>query len=65
MQKEIENKLDALKNICTRYGVRRLYLFGSATRQDFNTNSDVDFLISFDESLSIEQYTNNYGLLIL
>ena len=60
MQKEIENKLDALKNICTRYGVRRLYLFGSATRQDFNTNSDIDFLISFDESLSIEQYTNNY-----
>jgi len=36
--------------LCRRFGVRRLDLFGSATRDDFEEpRSDVDFLVEFLE----------------
>ena len=60
MQLYIKNRLDDLKNICTQLGVKRLYLFGSATSRNFDSESDIDFLIAFDENLPIEQYTQNY-----
>ena len=36
-----------------------MYAFGSACSEHFNIESDLDFLISF-ENLAIEQYTDNY-----
>ncbi len=37
--------------LCRRYHVRRLDLFGSAARDDFDVErSDVDFLVEFDRS---------------
>ena len=48
MQAAISNKLDALADICRRYGVSRLELFGSAARDDFDpARSDADFLVTF------------------
>ena len=36
--------------ICRRYGVRRLELFGSAARDDFDpTRSDIDLLVELDD----------------
>ena len=35
---------------CRRWKVRELALFGSALRVDFKPESDVDVLVSFDES---------------
>lgn len=35
---------------CQRWQVRELALFGSALRPDFKPESDVDVLISFDET---------------
>ncbi|NOX19084.1 MAG: nucleotidyltransferase domain-containing protein [Chlorobi bacterium] len=60
MQPFIKNKISELKNICSRLGVRRLYIFGSASSTDFDEGSDIDFLISFSDALSVEQYTSNY-----
>ena len=60
MNPVIEKKLDEIKQICSQLGVKSLYVFGSATGDEFNAESDLDFLISFDENLTIEQYTNNY-----
>jgi predicted nucleotidyltransferase len=40
--------------------VKRLYAFGSAVSGDFNENSDIDFLISFSDNLSPEEYSDNY-----
>ncbi len=60
MQKIIENKLSELKIICSLLGVRRLFVFGSVMSDKFSDDSDIDVLISFDENLSIEQYTQNY-----
>lgn len=38
---------DALVSYCRRNGIRRLDLFGSATREDFGPDSDVDLLVDF------------------
>ncbi|NCO56480.1 MAG: nucleotidyltransferase [Bacteroidetes bacterium CG02_land_8_20_14_3_00_31_25] len=60
MQKILENKISVLQNICVELGVKRLYAFGSVVSNHFGDDSDIDFLISFAENLSIEQYTSNY-----
>ena len=60
MQKILENKKSELKKICRSLDVKRLYAFGSVVSDKFREDSDIDFLISFMENLSIEQYTNNY-----
>lgn len=51
MLKEIETRREQIAELCRRYGVRRLELFGSAARgSDFEPGrSDIDFLIEFNE----------------
>lgn len=41
---------DALASFCSRWKIRRMELFGSALRSDFDEESDVDVLVTFDES---------------
>lgn len=61
MQPIIEQRKEELKNICVRLKIRRLYAFGSAVSSDkFKENSDIDFLIAFDDSISPEEYSENY-----
>ncbi len=55
----IENKKPELQQLCEKYAVKSMYLFGSASKGDFNKESDIDILISFQE-LAFEQYTENY-----
>lgn len=44
----IEDKREAIALLCRRHGVQRLYVFGSALRDDFHPGeSDVDFLVDF------------------
>ncbi|MBM3334040.1 nucleotidyltransferase domain-containing protein [Candidatus Sumerlaeota bacterium] len=37
----------ALRRFCERWKVREMCLFGSALREDFDAQSDVDILVSF------------------
>ncbi len=60
MQKILESKILDLKKVCIALNVKRLYAFGSVVSENFREDSDIDFLISFAENLSIEQYTDNY-----
>jgi len=64
MHRQVEEKCDQLIELCHRYRVRRLALFGSALREDFNAQrSDLDFLVEF-EPLPPGAYSNAYfGLL--
>ena len=39
---------EELSALCSRYRVRTLYIFGSATRMDFKDDSDVDIMVEFD-----------------
>lgn len=44
----IDLPLDALNTFCHKWRVQELSLFGSALREDFSPESDVDVLVSFD-----------------
>src|SRR5271156_5432769 len=39
--------LQAIAEVCHRYDVSELAVFGSALRDDFRPDSDVDFLVQF------------------
>jgi predicted nucleotidyltransferase len=39
---------EALADFCRRSGIRRLAVFGSALRDDFGPESDVDLLVEFE-----------------
>ena len=43
----IDLPLDAIGDLCRRLGVSALAVFGSALREDFRSDSDVDFLVRF------------------
>ena len=56
----IEQHRAALAELCRRFKVRRLDLFGSAAQDTFDPQaSDLDFLVSLDDS-SPADYTENY-----
>ncbi len=39
----------AINNFCNKYGIIELSVFGSILRDDFNLESDIDFLVTFRE----------------
>lgn len=59
MNRILIDRINDLKNLCEIYQVKKMYAFGSVCTDNFNENSDIDFLISFDK-LSFDQYTTNY-----
>jgi uncharacterized protein len=60
MQAIIENNRQKLNELCQRYDIHTMYVFGSASGDDFKETSDIDILISFKKDISIEKYTDNY-----
>ena len=44
---------ERLAEFCRRYGVREMALFGSALRDDFGPDSDLDILVEFDPSAEV------------
>ncbi len=50
MRRAIAERSERLADLCCRYGVQRLDLFGSATRTDFDKmRSDIDLLVQFEK----------------
>jgi predicted nucleotidyltransferase len=59
----LTNYTDQLDKLCAQYGVKRLELFGSAARGDFDlTVSDLDFLIEFEEMTTMGAFDRYFGL---
>ena len=52
MNQLVRDKISELENICEKYAVSELFLFGSALKEDFNANSDLDFAVIFKDKLS-------------
>ena len=49
----LKRNLGEIATLCRRYGIRKLELFGSAARDDFDpARSDVDFFFEFDDDAS-------------
>jgi predicted nucleotidyltransferase len=44
MSMKVDLPMDRIMQICRKYGVAELSVFGSAVRDDFGPESDVDFL---------------------
>jgi predicted nucleotidyltransferase len=40
---------ERLAAFCREHGIRRLAIFGSALREDFAPNSDIDILVEFEQ----------------
>lgn len=60
MQPLLENRKKELIDICKALNIKRLYAFGSVVSENFRDDSDIDFLISFSDNLSVDEYTRNY-----
>lgn len=60
MQPILEIRKEELKSICETLKIKRLYAFGSVVSNRFTDKSDLDFLISFADNLTVEEYTDNY-----
>ena len=57
----IDDNKDQVANLCSQYGVKELYLFGSALREDFGQDSDIDLAAVFlrnGVAGSFDQYFN-------
>ncbi len=48
MNKHIILPKEQIADFCRRRHIRRLALFGSALRSDFNESSDIDILVEFE-----------------
>lgn len=48
MRAGIEQRQSEIAALCRRFGVRRLELFGSAARRDFDEASDIDLLVDLE-----------------
>jgi predicted nucleotidyltransferase len=60
MQDFILAKREEIAELCRKHHVRRLSVFGSAARDDFDpVTSDVDIIVEFDGAY-IERYAKNY-----
>ena len=63
MNKIVEDKIKELTELCIKYSVDNLYVFGSVNSAHFNAKSDIDILISFNKEIGIDEYSENYFLL--
>jgi predicted nucleotidyltransferase len=63
MHADIAEKREAISELCRRYGVARLEIFGSAARgTDFDPEtSDADFLVEFDKVSGISPLNQHFG----
>jgi predicted nucleotidyltransferase len=55
----IEEHINDITKICRKHKVKHLYAFGSALDENFNEDSDVDLIVSFDP-IEVNGYTDNY-----
>ncbi len=55
----IEKNIDKLEKLCVKHKVSKLYAFGSVLNNGFTSDSDIDFVVAFDE-IDLEKYADNY-----
>lgn len=55
----VEKNINQVRELCSRYKVSRLFVFGSVLTNDFNPESDVDFIVEFNH-VELSKYADNY-----
>lgn len=56
----IESNKEKIHSILKAHGVTKAELFGSAVRDDFNNESDIDLLVTFSDEIRLLDYADNY-----
>jgi predicted nucleotidyltransferase len=60
---DLDDYMSKLADLCAMFGVRRLDLFGSASRSDFHlAHSNIDFLVDFAEAHPLGPFDRYFGL---
>ena len=54
-----EKNIDRIKKLCEKYKVRTFSAFGSVVRDDYSEDSDIDFVVDFEETDPFK-YTDLY-----
>jgi predicted nucleotidyltransferase len=54
-----DKNIDQIKKLCKLYKVKTFSVFGSGTREDFRNDSDIDFVVDFEENDPFK-YTDLY-----
>lgn len=63
MPPAINQHRDEIAALCLEFGVRRLDVFGSAIRPDFDAaRSDIDLVVEFDDDARGNQFDRYFGL---
>ena len=55
----VEQHKAEIQMLCKKYGVKKLYAFGSVLSSRFSQESDVDLLVDFDK-IDLSRYADNY-----
>ena len=56
----INSKKEAIFDLCQKFNVEKLFVFGSIVRGDFRNDSDIDFLVFFKSELPVIDYADNF-----
>jgi|SRR5690606_19073445 len=46
--------------ICKSLRIKQMYVFGSMAKNSYDNSSDIDLLISFEDDITNEEYSENY-----
>lgn len=57
--KIIEQNIDKIRDLCLKYKVARLFVFGSVLSKRFKKDSDIDFVVDFQD-IDLYDYADNY-----
>lgn len=52
MSKIIFSNIDEIRRLFKQHKIEKAYVFGSVLSNDFNVESDIDFLVRFDKDIS-------------
>ena len=56
--KIIEQNIDKITDLCQKFHVDELYLFGSVAKGNYSETSDIDFLVKFSGVDPLDYYDN-------
>ena len=48
MNELVKNRIEVVRTICEKLQVAKLWVFGSVNSTNFTSESDIDFLVSFE-----------------
>lgn len=55
----VEKNISKIHVLCLKHKVAKLFAFGSVLTNDFNAESDIDFVVDFKE-VNLRDYADNY-----